>query len=412
MGGEDSDNQTETTPIQDNNEKLFCLPSCKYERKRKHKNKTLLLTGCSFCMRWHHDDCIGKKDTEFTMWHCPSCRNMPNLLVQMLQKVDTLSTTMQSLQASQKLAIETLQTVKSECEQLRNQNKALQSQVKDLASQLNESSTSGSPSLLIGDSLLKDIDPKCLTNTSVNVTSGAKVTDILTKLKTTNDHYSSIIVCAGTNDCSDNNFSPEIISTTYRDIIKAAKAKVNEPKKVKISSIPPRSDSKEAQQRVEVVNASLVALAQDEGATYIDNDATFKLADGSPNDGYLLDDGIHLTFKGSNRLAKNLALKSLPECKDNVCMSRKRSHTKQRKSQHQAEDEHDGWQRVTSRRQRNQQKQHNNRDYASATAWYGHDKCCWFCGEENHVSNNCRHGQKIKCHICGILGHKAKVCSY
>ena len=25
---------------------------------------------------------------------------------------------------------------------------------------------------------------------------------------------------------------------------------------------------------------------------------------------------------------------------------------------------------------------------------------CWFCGEENHISKNCRHGQKIQCDRC------------
>ncbi len=33
---------------------------------------------------------------------------------------------------------------------------------------------------------------------------------------------------------------------------------------------------------------------------------------------------------------------------------------------------------------------------------------CWYCGEENHNSAICRHGRKIRCHACGLLGHKKK----
>jgi ribA/ribD-fused uncharacterized protein len=41
-----------------------------------------------------------------------------------------------------------------------------------------------------------------------------------------------------------------------------------------------------------------------------------------------------------------------------------------------------------------------------------HNRSCWFCGETNHVSKNCRHGQKIQCNSCYSLGHKAKFCLY
>ena len=45
---------------------------------------------------------------------------------------------------------------------------------------------------------------------------------------------------------------------------------------------------------------------------------------------------------------------------------------------------------------------------------YSHysNRSCWFCGEMNHISKNCRHGQAIQCNSCFSLGHKAKFCSY
>ena len=36
---------------------------------------------------------------------------------------------------------------------------------------------------------------------------------------------------------------------------------------------------------------------------------------------------------------------------------------------------------------------------------------CYFCGEEGHISRNCRHGNEVKCWSCGHLGHKQKYCS-
>ena len=46
----------------------------------------------------------------------------------------------------------------------------------------------------------------------------------------------------------------------------------------------------------------------EEGCTLVNNDDTFKLRDGQPNDAYLLSDGVHLSYAGTNRLVKNLGL--------------------------------------------------------------------------------------------------------
>ena len=53
-----------------------------------------------------------------------------------------------------------------------------------------------------------------------------------------------------------------------------------------------------------------------------------------------------------------------------------------------------------------QSQSYNPRSHAYTTK----TKSCWFCGEENHISKNCRHGQKIQCNSCQDFGHKAKFC--
>ena len=36
------------------------------------------------------------------------------------------------------------------------------------------------------------------------------------------------------------------------------------------------------------------------------------------------------------------------------------------------------------------------------------DAYCWFCGEQGHVKQNCRHGKPIQCRSCDEYGHKSK----
>ena len=52
------------------------------------------------------------------------------------------------------------------------------------------------------------------------------------------------------------------------------------------------------------------------------NDTIFKLADGSPNDGYVSKDGLNLTHCGTNRLVKTLQLRMKKAHSDNICKSK------------------------------------------------------------------------------------------
>ena len=37
---------------------------------------------------------------------------------------------------------------------------------------------------------------------------------------------------------------------------------------------------------------------------------------------------------------------------------------------------------------------------------------CVFCGEDNHIEDQCWHGRQVKCHRCQSLGHKSKFCPF
>lgn len=314
-----------------------------------------------------------------------------------LEKVEKLTNSLSSLQDCHNGTTEILESVKTECEILCTENRAMKNQVSDINHKLLKSNTTSDPTLILGDLLVKDIVPNKLINMEIQAEPEAKATDILPRLKeSTNDTYCSIAVCAGTNDRNSKEFSAETISTVFRDIINAAKPKVTDVKSIKIASIPPRNDCKEVQQHIEALNAALIAITEDEGATSVNNDLSFKLADSSPNDGYLLTVGIHLTYNGTKRLAKNLKLPFDPMMGKTVG-----SNTP-------LEDA--GHHKVKSYRKKDDAKPQTKTICQAPNQNYK-GKECWFCGGKNHTSGNCRHGQKIVCHTCGVHGHKAKHCS-
>ena len=56
------------------NNNKYCVPSCKHDGKEKKGNKNLPMTGCNFCMKWFHDECIVEiKTSQDTIWHCEEC---------------------------------------------------------------------------------------------------------------------------------------------------------------------------------------------------------------------------------------------------------------------------------------------------------------------------------------------------
>ena len=115
------------------------------------------------------------------------------------------------------------------------------------------------------------------------------------------ESFSGIILVAGTNDCA-------CSEKTSQDILDDLIETVTEAKKISpvvtISSITPRTDDGAAQLKAESLNILIKQYTnQTQDVQFIDNDNSFRLADRSPNDGYLID-GHHLSYSGSERLIK------------------------------------------------------------------------------------------------------------
>lgn len=168
------------------------------------------------------------------------------------------------------------------------------------------------------------------------------------------------------------------------------------------------------------MNACL-STVDDIGVSFINNDTNFKLSDGTPNDGYLRSDGIRLTFKGTNRLAKNIGLRTDPDIKnDNVVGSctprhaiRKTHDNNKHNTSGLPNTGETDWMTVENRRKdrnRNRQVEYNQ-DSSRDRTYHSRIGQCWNCGESNHISRNCRHDQKLTCRNFLGFGHKAKHCN-
>ena len=412
-----------------------------------------------------------KKENGF--WTCPVCRNVSSdvilmktkidQLLQMMGKIsdnyDNLSSSMESLSTSYASLSnsyteleekcnsrnEDLSKSRADCDSLREENKRLRDQVGDLSSKMNKASWEhflrDKKTLLIGDSLVKDIDPDKLVKTDVVALPGAKVGDIMKKLDSNKNPYSRIIISAGTNDCAQDSLDYASLNEGYKTLINKAIDKVGSASEVVISGIVPRSDSIEHQERVETTNASLVALAVDKGVTFVDNDQVFKMKDGTVCDMLFKPDGVHLTNRGILQLVRNLKIETKVGHENNVTrfnrqQGRRESVPPKKKDFQDAslstkDSDADGerWQIPKPRRRpgwSNQKRysQHNqsfspdtqsyngkNRGYNYSNRSYKHAEpstLCGFCGEDNHREDRCRHGEPVLCFTCGGEGHKSK----
>ena len=138
--------------------------------------------------------------------------------------------------------------------------------------------------------------------------SGAKFKDTSSSLnkKAQNDKsYKEIVLVAGSNDCSQSENTTESI---MRDLENTVSEAMKITTSVNISSILPRTDNGSAQLKTDSVNIQF--SDQNAHIKFIGNDETFRLADKSPNDGYLID-GHHLTYTGNERLIKKIVYSCL-----------------------------------------------------------------------------------------------------
>ena len=399
---------------------------------------------CSWCMVWYHLDCVNlDKDSTYTIFSCPCCRIMPNTIMDMAKSIkDIEKSYKKQLQAEQKKVAEK----KEEMVQLRLENTILRERVAALDSEVKAKTWAGyrydSRSAVAGDSMIQDIDPNKLNNTTVHCHRGGRVEDLTKDLDTlaVDGPYENLTLLVGTNDIANQTAADmDGLMDRYKTLLEKATTIAQQ---VTVSSVLPRTDGKN--EKVGLLNSELYSLCEDtERCTFVDNDLTFKLRDGSANDGYLLGDG-HLSKSGTNKLVKNLNLKVKQGIVD-VTKSHKnqlkvRDRTRNADPQSQAPNQTQG-RRFQSKQGYNREQQGHNRDQTGSRRqqeWRANQKGrqqqyqrdytkkhdlshldymdytsrCHFCFEEGHTKDRCRHHGPIDCHSCGYSGHKAKHCTY
>ena len=365
-------------------------------------------------------------DTEVdTAWPCSSCKLLSANVSKILDILVPLQQEVQAIRSSSDKTTGALILLTEQYDRVCEENKALGSKIDEMSRKLLDIQTSTKKTLMVGDSLLRDINPPDLVNAELKVLPNSKVSDVLQHLQDDeSESFGRIVLTAGTNNCSSTDFNCEETAGTFKNVIDLAIQKVPTSKDVCVMSIPPRVDSDKYQQNVDLLNACLCTVAQDSGATFINNDSTFRLSDGTPNDGYLTSDGLHLNEKGISRLIKNAKIKIQSKAKGKNAYTKKRvqvkpshinddhsrSFTNQRQSSGSNDD--NGWQTVTrNRRQTNHRdhKRHSSTKRMESVNDTHHR--CWFCYESNHTSKSCRWGGPVTCHTCGNTGHKKKFCS-
>ncbi|CAH1798661.1 unnamed protein product [Owenia fusiformis] len=280
-------------------------------------------------------------------------------------------------------------------------------------------------SLLIGSSIVRDIDEAKLNNTEVICIRGGKISDIHKKLLTMKRKFDHIYLQVGSNDCSERE-DVKLISEDYTLLIRTAKQCSSS---VTVSSQTPRIGATQTQERIDQLNGFLLCHCQDEDVIFNDNDINFRLKDESINTGYICADKVHLSFAGTNSLAKNLKLKS--SCDDVTLPKNKRFDPLQKKSQQQPQNK-----RQTQQHQPNdsispvmhpqsdmprQSGYNNTRKPRSKQTYTPQQEChfitssrdnlvCLKCGEPGHLSPSCWHPNTVRCHSCRELGHKSSRC--
>ncbi|CAH1776254.1 unnamed protein product, partial [Owenia fusiformis] len=173
----------------------------------------------------------------------------------------------------------------------------------------------------------------------------------------------------------------------------------------------------------QAVNAELQVLCDHtDNTTFISNDNTFILQDGTINEGFLNRDGLHLNPAGTNRLVHNMGLtKSLKSVTKPFNQYKKsRSNAPKNGPNTTPRPNSDSFANNMNNNLR-ARVTHNNANgqpipkhsLANVTSAANKAKpICYKCGEASHLASTCWHPNSIRCYSCMNLGHKTHKCPY
>ena len=282
-------------------------------------------TRCCLCCIWFHIECVGvpKKEKNW-VWTCFDCREI-------YPTVKSLEAQIKGLKDSQVQMMNLLQSISDQLTKEKDIRTKVESELINAKSQLTdanhkldriqshmneqEKATPSAPTqetptapplpnLLLGTSLLRNVDPKKLSNTEVIAKSGAKIEELLKEMSSLNEEktYDKVFIVGGSIDLESKDEAEIVLD--FQALITAASLRSHS---VTMSSILPRID-KDVKIKTKNVNEKLQEVCNTDGHTFIDNDPAFLLMNGQPNDANLTNDGLHLTKRGVDSLCKSLGI--------------------------------------------------------------------------------------------------------
>ena len=252
---------------------------------------------CCVCARHYHVKCLNLPEDEIKghAWPCLECRVLPHNVKYIRDSIDRLTHFMSSMMNDKITEIKDLklkcQNFQTENETLRQRSMDLEYEMTALKSKLTDlSPTSRTPkdSLVLGSSLVRNIDPNKLANTNVCCMPGAKIADIRDKLlnfSTAGERFSHIYLVVGGNGCADSDIDMAQTVATYRDAVTTGKDIADN---VTISAIPPRSSPTHALQNIVTLNTHLSSLSTEMGVSMASANDYFFLQGGDTSKRWLL----------------------------------------------------------------------------------------------------------------------------
>lgn len=420
---------------------------------------------CSICLQEFHLLCVGlkKRPAQKTLWSCPRCKTDTNASLKTLshtisslqQIVADLSEKQQKLIDQQGVIVKENTELKREVLKLKSNHEKInkdhhalkisnESLLKEMAvikKELknykerrdvdeglwygtsdvsdNEPDIIPTRTLIIGDSMLRDITDKDFKDAHVKSISGATVLDILQELNCCDDvsMYRNIVIHCGTNDVS--NKTP---TKSITECMEAAITfiQVTSPStKIHISAICPR-DNKKLNQEVDSVNRELNNIANKLDCGFIDTGLNMIYRNGDIDSSQFAD-GLHFSERGNATFLRSM--ENIPDLERDhnrwsLVTSRNASKRANKRYDHHGESkerdirhhQHDQRRDETFRNSRSTRRYDdvsNSRDGNRGRRNYSG---CYNCGLFNHNQDTCHYTKRLRCHKCNHLGHKASFC--
>ena len=281
-----------------------CLLSCKFDGKTLGATRSAGQVFCILCQHAFHKQCINNF-TDAPFWTCPFCRNLAAEVKSLHTKLDSVISQNKGLMDTINQQQNLLNSLIPVCTQITALSKLIPDADLD-EDDADEPDMEPEGVLVIGDSLLRDVEPMS-DDVTIDSTSGARFADVRKKLKAMNPkkrRYSRAVIVAGTNDSTTRKPADKIVADCKTTIETAKRIATT----VVLSSIPPRNDDRGDSAKIDNINQLLLTVANEVDVEYVNHDRNFRFIDHSVDTALLLPDQLHLSTNGVKKLLTNLSL--------------------------------------------------------------------------------------------------------